>query len=186
MTASSQRPPPPPPPPALADLRSKAHDTLASLQPAQFSVRAWSRAAQTAFDHADQAWRRGRTNNDHHQVASAFLEYKRAAGILQIIMKHPQYKDVVAARSDDYFAVARLKELVTGAKASQDQVVAWLEQREATMPDPSTATKADSNHLIGPRADASSSRPSPHKTPSFPTATLADRLAKLRASGMPD
>ncbi|GAA5943806.1 hypothetical protein JCM3775_000194, partial [Rhodotorula graminis] len=37
-----------------------------------------------------------------------------------------------------------------------------------------------------PRADASSSRPSPHKTPSFPTATLADRLAKLRASGMPD
>jgi len=78
MTASPHRPPPPPP--ALADLRTKARDTLASLQPAQFSVRAWSRAAQSAFDNADQAWQHGRAANDHHQVATAFLEYKRAAG----------------------------------------------------------------------------------------------------------
>ncbi|GAA5858681.1 hypothetical protein JCM9279_004965, partial [Rhodotorula babjevae] len=110
MTASPHRPPPPPPP-ALADLRTKARDSLASLDhPAQFSVRAWSRVAQSAFDHADQAWHHGRANNDHHQVATAFLEYKRAAGILQIILKHPQYKDVVQARADDYYAVARLKE----------------------------------------------------------------------------
>lgn len=72
-------------------------------------------------------------------------------------MKHPQYKEVVRERSDDYYAVSRLKEvrkpassplgssdafcrpdmnphlqLVTGARASQDQIVAWLEQREAS------------------------------------------------------
>lgn len=75
MATSSQRPPP-----ALDELRAKAHDSLASLRPTQFSVRAWSRAAQAAFDHAEHSWREGRANADRAQVAEAFLDFKRAAG----------------------------------------------------------------------------------------------------------
>ncbi|BGP39848.1 ubiquitin-specific protease doa4 [Rhodotorula kratochvilovae] len=188
MAVSSQRPPP-----SLDELRARSHDTLAHLRPTDFAVRAWSRAAQTAFDHADKAWREGRANNDHAKVAEAFLEYKRAAGILQIISKHPQYKEVVQAKSEDYYAVSRLKEMVMGAKASQEQVVAWLERREVEAARPaqssvaggSSAADSSPGYANGTRADASTSRPQPHKTPSFPTTSLADRMAKLRASGLP-
>ncbi|GAA6049617.1 hypothetical protein JCM3770_005037 [Rhodotorula araucariae] len=178
----------PRPPPSLDELRARSHDALAHLRPTDFAVRAWSRAAQTAFDHADKAWREGRATNDPVKVAEAFLDYKRAAGILQIIVKHPQYKEVVQAKSDDYYAVSRLKEMVMGAKASQDQVIAWLERREREAgPEAKSSSAAGLSmpeHTNGTRTDASTSRPAPHKPPSFPTASLADRMAKLRASGL--
>uniref|UniRef100_A0A0K3C8C0 ubiquitinyl hydrolase 1 n=1 Tax=Rhodotorula toruloides TaxID=5286 RepID=A0A0K3C8C0_RHOTO len=189
MAVASQTPPTP-----LAELRRRSHDTLANLRPSEYSIRAWSNTARVAFETAERCWREGQRTQDPRKVEEAFLEYKRAAGVMHLILKHPDYHRMVSTKSPEYYTFVSLRGLATEAKAPNDQVVRWLENREAewTRDHAKAETRvgksngAERNELErAPEPAASTSRPAPQKTPSFPTATLADRLAALRASGLP-
>lgn len=153
---------------------------------------------------------------------------------MQLILKHPEYQRMVSTKSPEYYTFVSLRgvrsctsfvvarpnltasqpeQLATQAKEPNDQVVRWLEEREAkwTLQHGDTGAVQEGRNGEKRAEDerpcvrkmripsdirvltwrrrfeplASSSRPAPQKTPSFPTATLADRLAALRASGLP-
>lgn len=72
--------PAPQPLPSLDELRHRSQDELASLRADEYGIRNWTRAAQSHFSSAEKAWAVGRSTNDAHKVAEAFLEFRRAAG----------------------------------------------------------------------------------------------------------
>ncbi|GEM07441.1 ubiquitin carboxyl-terminal hydrolase 8 [Rhodotorula toruloides] len=181
------------PPTPLAELRQKSQETLANVRPSEYSIRVWSNTARVAFETADRCWREGRRDEDPRKVEEAYLEFKRAGGFMQIILKHPDYQRMISSKSPEYYTFVSLRGLATGAKEANDLVVQWLEKREAEWKREHAQAEVsqESNGVKGKEAEkrhdpiASTSRPAPPKTPSFPTATLADRLAALRASGLP-
>ncbi|GAA5980606.1 hypothetical protein JCM11641_006697 [Rhodosporidiobolus odoratus] len=189
-------------PTPLDELRRQSQESLANLRPSEYSIRTWINIARVAFESADRAWKAGRSNADGHKVAEAFLEYKKAAGCLHLATHHPDYPDLARSSSLDYRAIVELLQTAKEARQSNQDVVEWLERREAmrnrqhpngsrnlTMSVGSSGSEnggvrpeAGSNH---PQASSSAPhRPGPVKTPSFPTTTLAERMAALRASGL--
>ncbi|GAA5981709.1 hypothetical protein JCM10908_004573 [Rhodotorula pacifica] len=110
---------------------------------------------------------------------------------------------MLTTKPPEYQTFVDLRRAATAAREPNEAVVHWLEEREpvpstaAASPRASSSTISSSNAApstsITPTASTSNaihrpdpplSRPGPQKTPSFPTTSLAERMAALRASGL--
>ncbi|TKA54332.1 hypothetical protein B0A53_03426 [Rhodotorula sp. CCFEE 5036] len=188
MSAASSR---------LDELRRQSQAKLAHFQPNEYSIRSWINTARVAFETAERHWTQGKADNDVRKVEEAFLEYKRAAGIMQMIMNHPHYHSMLATKPPEYQTFVDLRKAATAAREPNEAVVRWLEQREAVTPTARSSTTAvpsdnashvPSNAPSAPststsngfhRSDSQPSRPEPHKTP-FSEAS-AEPTALLRS-----
>ncbi|GAA5843592.1 hypothetical protein JCM11251_007125 [Rhodosporidiobolus azoricus] len=213
-SAASRQPTP------LAELRSKAQETLTNLRPDEYSLRTWINTARVAFESAERAWKDVRATGDGRKAEAAFLEYKKAAGVMQLILKHHGYADLKRNKPSEYYSWIDLTRVAKEAGRTIDEVLQWLEKREAEWtaqhgrPPPPTKdgivqnggaparpARPPSPHArtappvrppsprarqVAPPAGNSSvpARPETVKTPSYPTTSLADRMAALRASGL--
>ncbi|GAA5997929.1 uncharacterized protein JCM10292_006915 [Rhodotorula paludigena] len=117
--------------PSLDELRQRSQDELASLRADEYGIRNWTRAAQSHFSSAEKAWAVGRSTNDAHKMAEAFLEFRRAAGFLHLARNHPHYKDAAQRKTDDYIQVSHTTSIAIGAKSTMEQIVRWLEDYQS-------------------------------------------------------
>ncbi|GAA5921319.1 hypothetical protein JCM6882_006109, partial [Rhodosporidiobolus microsporus] len=167
MPSAAHRPPAP-----LAELRSKAQETLSSLRPDEYSLRTWINTARVAFEAGERAWNDGRATGDGRKVEEAFLEYKKAAGVMQLILKHHGYADFKRTRPPEYFSWMDLSRVAKEAHRANEDVLHWLEKREAEWtqqhgrPPPPTKERAAPN---GAAAPAPARPPSPKSRPAPPS-----------------
>ncbi|GAA6060086.1 hypothetical protein JCM10212_003047 [Sporobolomyces blumeae] len=118
-------------PRSLAELREQGREQFANFKPDEYSVRTWIHTARVAFETAERHWTEGNRDNNQAQVEEAFLDFKRAAGIMQIITKHSRYPTLALEKKSDYFSWVELQAMLNDAAAVNKKVVAWLEEREA-------------------------------------------------------
>ncbi|BGP15879.1 hypothetical protein JCM10213_003692 [Rhodosporidiobolus nylandii] len=188
----------PRPPPSLEQLRTRGNSALADFRPHEYSIRTWVNHARVAFDKADRDWRDGRHTGDPQKVEDAYLEFKKAAGCMEKVIKHPGYADLARIKPPEYLAWQDLQRAAREAGEASQAAAVWLQKREAewARQHGQPGAGGSGGGMKGPkvveagrlvaneRSSAPPSRPEPVKTPSFPTTSLADRMAALRAQGL--
>ncbi|GAA5928653.1 uncharacterized protein JCM15063_003931 [Sporobolomyces koalae] len=203
---SSQRPPR-----SLSELRESSREQLANISPDEYSIRTWISTAKVAFETAERHWREGSHEGRHDKVEEAYLDFKKAAGIMHIITKHHRYAGMQAERQGDHVAFFELQAMLKDAALVNKKVVSWLEEADARLaassaksqtsaqraPPVDTRARQDSvSDLIDgygsptrpptspPKNSLPPTRPPPITTPSGgQVQTVAERLANLRANG---
>ncbi|GAA5873839.1 hypothetical protein JCM8547_008617 [Rhodosporidiobolus lusitaniae] len=189
MPFASERQPVP-----LDQLRQRSQELLSALDPNDYSIRIWINSARKSFETADACWREGRATNDGRKVEEAFLQYKSAAGVLNLLTHHGDFANLKRAKSPEYYTFSDLSRMVKEAKQPLDEVIAWLAKRDAGLvrqngkAPPGPAAASNETPYLSSFSSRTSSIPvrpePPAKTPSYPTTSLADRLAALKSNGL--